>query len=195
MKLGVFGGSFDPPHVAHVLAVEHVLASGAVDRVLVLPVHGHAFGKRMESFEHRVAMCELAFAEPFASRGGAVEVSRLERELPPPNYTLHTLEALTRRYPGAELRLVVGGDVLRDHAKWYRWDDVVALAPLVPLGRVGVEEESAPPPILPDVSSTEVRTWLGELSDRRKAGEARRRLSEVVPPKVLAYIDEHGLYR
>ncbi len=209
MRFGVFGGSFDPPHVAHVLAVRAVLASGEVDRVLVLPVHGHAFGKRMESFEHRAEMCRLAFADV-----PGAQVNELERELPPPNYTLHTLEALSERMPGAALRLIVGGDVLRDHGKWYRWDDVVRLAPVIALGRVGVPAVDAPPPVLPDVSSTEVRTWLarrgyerGELARARSAPagfgpgevsvdlEARRRLAEVVPRQVLDYIDEHDLYR
>ncbi len=209
VRIGVFGGSFDPPHRAHVLAVEAVLASGQVDRMLVLPVHGHAFGKRMEAFEHRVSMCQLAFGHI-----ANAEVSELERELPPPNYTLHTLEALQLRHPGAELRLVVGGDVLRDHGKWYRWDEVTRLAPVIPLGRVGVPVLDAPPAVLPDVSSTEVRAWLarrgaaivagaGERAASISAGsaelprdaEARRRLVEVVPRKVLDYIDEHDLYR
>jgi nicotinate-nucleotide adenylyltransferase len=209
VRVGVFGGSFDPPHLAHVLAVESVLATGQVDRVLVLPVHGHAFGKRMEAFEHRVRMCELAF-DHIAN----AEVSELERELPPPNYTLHTLEALRLRHPAAELRLIVGGDVLRDHGKWYRWDEVTRLAPVVALGRVGVPVLDAPPAVLPDVSSTEVRTWLarrgsavvgaaGVPTTSVSAGspepprdaEARRRLAEVVPRKVLDYIDEHDLYR
>jgi nicotinate-nucleotide adenylyltransferase len=190
VKLGVFGGSFDPPHIAHVLAVRSVLVSRAVDRVVVMPVYGHAFGKRMASFEDRMAMCELAFSDLLAELPGAVEVSRLEAELPPPSYTLHTLQELGRRYPEAELRLVVGGDVLRDHGKWYRWDAVVALAPLVALGRVGVSAEGAPQAVLPDVSSTDVRAWLAERS-----AETRRRLAEVVPQNVLAYVDQHGLYR
>jgi nicotinate-nucleotide adenylyltransferase len=209
VRLGVFGGSFDPPHVAHVLAVQAVLASGEVDRVLVLPVHGHAFGKRMESFEHRARMCRLAFGDV-----AGAEVSELERELPPPNYTLHTLEALQRRHPEAELRLVVGGDVLRDRGKWYHWDEVTRLAPLIALGRVGVSTSDAPAPALPDVSSTEVRAWLARRAPAPKAAagesaisastgsgetpsdaEARRRLVEVVPRKVLDYIDEHDLYR
>ncbi len=200
MRLGVFGGSFDPPHIAHVLAAKEVLRSSEVDRVLVVPVYGHAFGKRLESFEHRVALCRLAF-----DNVAGVEVSELERELPPPNYTLYTLEALRGAYPGAELRLIVGADVLRDHAKWYRWGEVSRLAPVLAFGRVGVHGTEAPDPVLPGVSSTEVRAWLAGRGPRPPAGstravapealEARRRLTEVVPHEVLAYIDEHDLYR
>jgi len=61
--LGVFGGSFDPPHVAHVLAASYALAVGNFERLLAVPVYRHAFDKKLASFEHRVAMCELAFAE------------------------------------------------------------------------------------------------------------------------------------
>ncbi len=70
--LGVFGGSFDPPHVAHVLAASYALAVGNFERLLAVPVYAHAFDKKLASFEHRVAMCELAFAEL-----PGVEVSRI----------------------------------------------------------------------------------------------------------------------
>ncbi len=195
MTLGVFGGSFDPPHVSHVLAVKTVLETNVVDRVIVVPVYGHAFGKRLAAFEHRLAMCELAFSELPAELRSRVEVSAIERELPPPNYTLYMLEALHALHPDAALRLVVGGDVLRDHGKWHRWDDVVRLAPVLPLGRVGVAVEGAPAAVLPEISSTDIRNWLAQRGDPAQMGEARRRLAEVVPERVLAYVDEQALYR
>ena len=92
-------------------------------------------------------------------------------------------------------RLVVGADVLRDHGKWYRWDDVVRLAPVLPLGRVGVAADGAPEAILPGISSTDIRNWLAQREDPGKMSEARRRLAEVVPERVLAYVDEQALYR
>lgn len=185
MRLAVYGGSFDPPHRAHVLAAKHVLATGQADRVLVVPVFQHAFSKHMEPFEHRVRMCEIAF-------GGLehVEVSAIEAELPPPSYTVQTLRALQGRYPRAELRFVVGTDALRESHKWHNFDELRQLAPLIVLGRVGVPHPEAPGAVLPDVSSTEVRSWLAE----RHLREAREWLAKEVPAGVLEYIEAHGLY-
>ncbi len=188
MRLAVYGGSFDPPHRAHVLAAAHVLRSGEVDRVLVVPVFRHAFHKLMEPFEHRVRMCERAFAGL-----DGVEVSTIEAALSAPNYTVQTLRALQQRYPGAELRFVVGTDAVQESHKWHQFDEVCRIAPLIVLGRVGVEHPGGPAPFLPDVSSTELRAVL-----RGREGSAQDDPSPqlaAVPPSVLAYIDEHGLYR
>lgn len=185
MRLAVYGGSFDPPHRAHVMAVQHVLSSDLVERVLVVPVYEHAFHKRMEAFEHRANMCDVAF-----SGLPNVEVSRIEATLPRPNYTVQTLQALRARYPEAELRLVVGADAVRDSSKWHRFDDVCRLAPLIVLGRVGVTDVEAPRPVLPGVSSTEIRSWLRQRDD----STIRQLLRDALPDGVLEYIDAHGLY-
>src|SRR6185436_19281792 len=100
MNVLFFGGSFDPPHVAHVLCVAHALSAGEFERALVVPVFEHAFGKRLCAFEHRLRMCELAFADL-----RNVEVSSVEAELERPSYTLRTLERLSREHPDWRLRL------------------------------------------------------------------------------------------
>jgi nicotinate-nucleotide adenylyltransferase len=183
MKIAVYGGSFNPPHVAHVLAVSYVLAFGDVDRVLVVPVFDHAFDKDLADFEHRVTMAELGLGWlPGAS------VSRIEQTLPTPSRTLATLEALRRESPGQSWRLVVGSDVLFEKHAWHRFDEIERLAPLLVLGRAGHEHPDAPAPLLPEVSSTTVRSLL--RSDARDP-----RLDALVPRKVLAYVREHGLYR
>lgn len=187
MRVAVFGGSFDPPHVAHVLAAEYVLSTGEVDRVLVLPVFEHAFGKPLAPFMHRVAMTRLAMAGE-----SGVEVSALEESLGAPSRTLQLLERLQALHPDWVCRLVVGADVLTETAKWHRFDDVVRLAPLLVLGRVGVARADAPAPVLPDVSSREIRKRLATVSGKA-ADDAE--LLRLVPRAVLEYIDEHGLYR
>src|SRR5690606_9169366 len=113
MRVAVFGGSFDPPHLAHQQAVRHLLRSPEVDRVLVVPVYEHAFDKALAPFEHRVRMCELSMLED-----DRVTVSRIEASLGRPSYTLHTLRALHQQHPSWSLRLVVGADVLHDATKW-----------------------------------------------------------------------------
>ena len=115
-----------------------------IDRALVVPVFEHAFDKSLASFDHRVRMCELCMLER-----PNITVSRLEATLAPPNYTLNTLRALLALHPEYRLRLVVGADVLQDAGRWHRFDEVIALAPLLPLGRVGVSCEAAPAPVEP----------------------------------------------
>jgi nicotinate-nucleotide adenylyltransferase len=182
MNVLFFGGSFDPPHVAHVLCVAYALSVGEFERVLVVPVFEHAFGKRLCPFEERVKMCELAF-----SLIEGVQISRLEAELVRPNFTLHTLEHLTREHPTWSLRLLVGSDVLTDTSKWYRFQDVVRLAPPFVVPRAGFGDT----PLLPDVSSTRVRELLAE----RGRAEVDEELARLVPRAVLGHIDAHDLYR
>jgi nicotinate-nucleotide adenylyltransferase len=183
VKVAVYGGSFDPPHVSHVLAVAYAFAMGGFERVLVVPVFAHAFGKSLAPFDDRLAMTRLAM------RGlSFADVSDVERELGTPSYTWKTLQHLHALHPDWELRLVVGSDVLLESSKWERFDDVVRLAPLFVLGRAGIPHPNAPPSALPEVSSTHIRAMLAERSDD---DELRR----WVPPSVLEYLDARGLYR
>jgi nicotinate-nucleotide adenylyltransferase len=186
MRVAVYGGSFDPPHVAHVLLVAYVLSVHAFERVLVVPVFAHAFDKRLTPFDHRVRMCELAMGCL-----SGVEVSPLEASLGAPSLTLRTLECLKHMHPDYELRLVVGADVLGEQHQWHAFDRIKDLAPLLVVGRAGIDDPTAPPPVLPDVSSTRVRALLA----RRAQAEARAELDLALPRAVLDYIDREGLYR
>lgn len=186
MKVAFYGGSFNPPHVAHVMAVTYALSVGWADKVLVVPVFEHAFAKPLVSFEHRFAMAELALA--WIPRS---EVSRVEAQLPTPSRTLATLEHLKKQHPDYVFSLLMGADQLPDLEKWYGIDTLRELAPPRVLGRVGVVDPRAPEPILPGISSTRVRRLL--LA--REQSKAREELEAYLPSRVLSYIDEHDLYR
>jgi nicotinate-nucleotide adenylyltransferase len=185
MDVAFYGGSFDPPHVAHVLAAGYVLSTGAFARLLVVPVPAHALDKQLVAFEDRLRMCELALGWL-----PGVEVSPVEQSLPLPSRTLNTLKALKSAHPDWSLRLVIGADVLLETQKWHAFEQVAELAPPLVLGRVGVAHPGAPPPVLPDVSSTRVRELLVRRSEPGVAGELRR----LVPRAVLEYIEARGLY-
>jgi nicotinate-nucleotide adenylyltransferase len=177
----IFGGSFNPPHLAHVLAVSVVLSRFDVERFLVVPTHQHPFSKSLAPYDDRVKMCELAMA-PFPR----VEVSRVEQQLGGESKTLRTIEHLRETHPDWALRFVMGADLVTESQKWYRFDRVAELAPPIILGRAGVSYEGSPEPILPAISSTDVRAKV-------KSGEWDA-LAEVVPRTVLAYVRERGLY-
>ncbi|HYP76119.1 MAG TPA: nicotinate-nicotinamide nucleotide adenylyltransferase [Polyangiaceae bacterium] len=184
-SVAIYGGSFDPPHLSHVLAAVYALKIGGFDRVLVVPVFEHAFHKQLTAFEHRARMCELAF-EGIAG----IEVSRVERDLETPSLTLRTLEHLAALHPAWRMRLLVGSDVLGDTAKWHAFDRIAELAAPYVVARPGYAHPDAHAALLPDLSSTRVREALANPSDPNH--EALLALS--VPRAVRAYIAEHRLY-
>lgn len=179
--LGVFGGSFNPPHLSHVLALAVVLARFEVERLLVVPTYRHPFAKSLAPYDDRVKMCELAMGWL-----PKVEVSRVEERLGGESRTLRTIEHLRAEHPQSALRFIMGADLMVESSKWYGFDRIAALAPPIVLGRVGVEYPGAPAPVLPSISSTEVRTALADpASDfriaRRARSEGRARLRARAP--------------
>jgi len=177
--IAVYGGSFDPPHVAHTLVCAYVLAVQRVDRVLVVPAAQHPFDKPLAPFAQRMHMCELALRDL-----RRVELSSLEHELGGTSLTLRTLEALRARRPSATLRLVIGSDLLAETPSWHRFDRVVELAPLLVVPRAGYPVAGGEP-ALPEVSSTEIRRRLRAGLDT----------TGLLDPEVAAYAAAHDLYR
>ena len=181
-SIALLGGSFNPPHVAHLMAAYWTLATQDVSEVWLLPSYRHPFGKALAPFEDRVAMCELAVR---ALRGAAVCAAEAElRDDPLVGKTARTLEHLHAKHAGYAFSLVVGADVLAETASWYRWDRVTELARIVVVGREGFPPVPGAPS-LPAVSSTEIRGRLARGED----------VSGLVPRKVRAYVEAKGLYR
>lgn len=179
--VGVYGGSFDPPHMGHVLSVSWARSGAGLDEVWAVPTWDHVFGKAIKaSFEQRVHMCELAFA---ANRG--VRVLTIEKELAGPSRTLDTVLALGQRNPGVELRLIIGADILPTTDRWHRWDEIVRQAPPLVIGREGYAPAPGCPVSIPDVSSTEIRAALAEGRD----------VTGLVPRDVVDFIAAEQLYR
>lgn len=177
MRVAVFGGSFDPPHVCHVLAAAWALSTHGVAKVLVVPCFEHPFQKEMSPFNHRVAMATLAFS----LFGRRVEVSRVEESLGRPSFTLKTLEYLATVHPDWELHLLVGSDILEERDRWHKFEEVQRLAPPLIVGRRGHGDAVLS---LPDISSTRIRKMMAEGRD----------VAELVPTDVLLYARSHRLY-
>ena len=185
-RVALFGGSFNPPHVGHVMVVSWLLASGRADEVWLIPVGTHAFGKSLAPFADRVAMAKAAIA----IFGARARVEEIEGERDGTSYTIDTVEALRARHPDARFSLVVGTDILVERPKWKEFDRLLTLVELVVVRRAGIagaekDDPTNPTPLFPDVSSTEVRARLAR-------GE---RVDGLLPQGVVEIVGARRLYR
>ncbi len=184
-EIALFGGSFDPPHVGHLLAAAYVLATEPIDELWLVPVFAHPFAKPLVgSYEHRVLLCEK-----LAQELPRTKVSRAE-EQSGETRTVDLLEWLHRTFPQHRWSLVLGTDLEAETPQWKRFDRIQQLARIIPVARggyTGPPEPSAASlqPVIPDVSSTEVRTRLKQDAD----------VSRLVPRAVLQAIRDAGTYR
>ena len=189
MRLGVFGGTFDPVHQGHLILAEKCREQGKLDRVLFIPAARppHKQEHPLTPFHQRVEMLSLAIAGH-----SAFAIDELERDRPGPSYTVVTLEELGRKHPGAELFLIVGADSLRDLPSWYSPARIAELAsflivprPGSPMNAVsGIKYEAVESPLI-DISSRDLR---------RRVAEGRS-IRFMVPRAVEVYISEKALYQ
>ncbi len=193
-RIALFGGSFNPPHVAHQMVALWALETQPVDEVWFVPVYKHAFNKDLEAFEHRVEMSRLA-AVRFGSAARIVDAEKDNAS----GRTYDLLVELTKDR-SCSFRLLVGTDILAESHKWHRWDDVIAMAPLMVIARAGHlapgQETSF---AAPSISSTQIRELLARESaptaTAKERAIARDEVASLLPASVLGYIDAHGLYR
>jgi nicotinate-nucleotide adenylyltransferase len=181
MRVALFGGSFNPPHVAHQLAALYVLETAAVDALWFVPAFEHAFGKPLVAFDDRLAMCQLAAA----ALGPRVQVSDVERTLGGRSLTLRTVRRLIELHPAHAFSLVIGSDLQADVSTWYGAEELVRTIPFIVVGRAGAPAAENAAVAMPDVSSSAVRAALA----------AGKPVDGLVPRAVLDYIVRKGLYK
>lgn len=190
MRIGLLGGSFDPPHVGHLLAASDAFEALSLDRLVFVPASTQPLkaGRASATPEQRLAMARLLVGDDPRFDVDAIEVDRGGL-----SYTVDTLTTLAARWPAAELFWLVGADVPRSFANWRSPERIVELATVVVLQRTGEAPNLASMPGRPrclttrriDVSSTEIR-------DRVRQGQSIRGF---VPDAVAAYIQAARLYR
>jgi nicotinate-nucleotide adenylyltransferase len=200
-RVGMFGGAFDPPHLAHVAVAEAAVAQLGLDRLHVFPT-GQPWHRSagVTAAGHRLAMTRLAMAGI-----GHVLVDDAELRRDGPTYSIDTLEALRQAYPDSPLFLILGADQAAQIERWHRWQDLVRLVTVCVVGRGPLRQGPSPGakaghPGLPrempvqtlklhmtpqDISATEIRRRLA-------AGED---ISALVPAGVARYIADQKLYQ
>jgi nicotinate-nucleotide adenylyltransferase len=203
LRLGVFGGAFDPPHLAHLALAQRAVAQFALDRMLIIPT-GQAWHKTraLTAAPHRLAMTRLAFGELFEAR---VDPREIERD--GPTFTIDTLNDLRLEYPNAKLFLFIGADQARGFQTWHRWQEILQRVTLVVAQRpledgaenrkpdaqwhngVSPDVQILDMPSLP-ISATEIRSHLAHNSQTQAEP-----LHEWLSAPVRHYVDQHRLYR
>ncbi len=190
-RVGLFGGSFNPPHLAHLIVAEQVREQVGLDQVLWVPCHTppHKDERELAAPHHRLAMVRLAVeGNPFFVASD-VEIRRGGR-----SYTIDTIRALQTQHPEWELTLILGEDSLRTFHTWRAPEEIVARVPLIVYRRPKAPAHPVDPRFL--ARTTFVEAPLLEIS----ATEIRRRCREgrsiryLVPEPVRQYIIKNQLY-
>jgi nicotinate-nucleotide adenylyltransferase len=182
MKVALFGGSFNPPHVAHQMVALYVLETARVDQLWWVPCFRHAFEKPLAPFENRFRMCEQAAK----ALGARARVTEIERAIGGPSRTINTVRRLRELHPDHQFSIVIGSDLTAELNAWHGIEELQKLVSFIVIGRrAAVEAAEHSAVTMPEVSSTEVRRLL----------RASASAEGLVPRAVLDYIYRHGLYR
>jgi nicotinate-nucleotide adenylyltransferase len=203
-RVGMFGGAFDPPHLAHRTLARAALDQLGLDVLHVMPT-GQAWHKArpLTAAAHRVAMCRLAFGDLPRTRIDTRETIRQG-----PSYTADTLTELAREYPGASLFLVLGADQLLAFKSWVHWPEVLARAQLAVANRALHIDADAALDQREEMDLSAVDLPFVRLSmplENISASAVRLRVEQpaaqdatfarLVPPGVASYIASHHLYQ
>lgn len=191
MKIGIFGGSFNPIHIGHAIIAHHIISCGAVDRLwmLVSPVNPlKADKKRDVADTDRLRMVEMV-----TRHIEGVETSAFEFSMPRPSYTIDTLNALQAKFPDDDFYLVTGADNWQIFDKWRNSEEILAKYHLLIYPRLGYEV------IIPDALKDHV-TLVDAPIIELSSTQVRERLANgqsvryYVPDEVLGYIERNHLY-
>ncbi len=197
-RVGILGGTFDPPHMGHLILAEEARDQLALDRVLFVPAGDppHKRDRRLTPVEHRLTMVSLAIADH-----PTFFLSRVDADRPGPHYTVDMVRIIREQYPPpVELYFLMGFDSLADLPNWYKPQELLAMCHLVALTRFDVELdwdylESRLPGIrervrILDMPELELASHV--IQARVRQG---RTIRYQVSPAVEAYIYKHGLYK
>jgi nicotinate-nucleotide adenylyltransferase len=175
VRTALFGGSFDPPHLGHLLCAVWAQAVSACDAVWILPAARHPYAKPLTPLHQRLALCRAAFA------GLAWAEVRDDEARNPSGYTVDLVESLRAAHPQRQWLLVGGTDTAADLPNWHRGAELARLVEVIPVPRGGYRDGIA----LPTISSSAVRARLAD-----GAG-----VEHLLPAAVAALIAREGWYR
>lgn len=194
-QVGVFGGAFDPPHLAHQCLVRTAMLELALDRLLVVPT-GQAWHKPrpLSAAHHRLAMCTLAFDDQ-----PQVQLDARETRRQGATYTLDTLRELQADLPGCDWFLVIGADQAQAFTTWSRWESILEIAIICVAERMSAALTALPYAFetrFPDrVRRLSMPAMAISSSDIRHRITSAQSIDTLVCPGVARYIADHHLYQ
>jgi nicotinate-nucleotide adenylyltransferase len=198
VRIGILGGTFNPPHLGHLVGAQEAYRQLGLERVMLMParIPPHKPVEDEPGVEHRLELCRVAIH----GDEQRMEVSDLEVLRDGTSYTVDTLQELSSRTPDSELFLIVGGDIAAGLPSWHEPERVLSLATLAVAERPGTSR-AAVEKALDTLSGgdrarffdmPEIGISSTMLRQRVRAGEP---IKYLVPDAVASYIDRHGLYR
>ncbi len=185
-KVGILGGTFDPPHNGHLLIANEVLSTLQLDKIWFMPNHVPPHKKKPESVidEDRLHMLKLAIA---GNPAFTIQPIELERE--GPSYTVDTMKILHTEYENHQFYFIIGADMIEYLPKWYEIDVLVDLVQFVGVERPSYSTKTDYPVIYVDVPEIDVSSSM--IRDRLKC---RKTVRYLLPDSVIEYIEEKHLY-
>jgi nicotinate-nucleotide adenylyltransferase len=195
-RLGLLGGTFNPPHLAHLVCAQEAYVGLELDRVLFVPVYEppHKEVEAEPGVEHRIALCQAAVGDD-----PRFEVSRIEADVPGRSYTVDTLRRLHESSPEDELTFIVGGDMAHALPTWHEPEAVLALATLGVAEREGVRRNDIAERLSGLAGADRIRFFDMPRLDI-SSSMIRRRVAHghpiryLVSDAVASYIASQGLY-
>lgn len=185
-KIGLMGGTFNPPHIGHCIVAKEVQVACELDEIwfLVSGTPPHKEGEDIASNEHRAEMVQRMIANDTTFHLCTIELERNGV-----TYTYDTMKELSERYPNDAFYFIIGGDMVEYLPKWYRIDELVKLVTFIGVGRPGYELDTRYPVQMIDVLQIDISSSL--IRQRVREGG---NIKYLVADKVDTYIREQGLY-
>ena len=203
MKIGVFGGTFNPPHKGHARMIEKMTEELELDKVLIIPnkLPTHKRCDDLADNRDRLAMCKIAFKNP------KYEISTMEMDRESDSYTIYTIEELKKKYPNDELYLIIGSDMFLIFHKWYKHKEILEKCTVCVASRNTDENIQS----LRAYAFEKLGVYMPKLDGKNihislldayevSSSEIRERIADerslygIVDPEIIEYMETHKLY-
>lgn len=203
MKIGIFGGTFNPPHKGHVRMIDKMTEELELDKVLIIPnkLPTHKRCDDLADNRDRLAMCKIAFKNP------KYEISTIEMDRETDSYTIYTIEQLKKKYPNDDLYLIIGSDMFLIFHKWYKHKEILDQCTICVASRNTDENIQS----LRSYAFDKLGVYMPKLDGKNihislldayevSSSEVRERINDerslygIVDPEIIEYMENHKLY-
>lgn len=185
MKIGLYGGSFNPIHNGHIRVIKYLLKKKIVDEIWIVPCKKHRFNKHLADEKDRIAMIKLAIKNIKKTR-----IDRIETKSKVKNCTLKTIRKLKKKYKH-RFFLIIGSDILYEIKKWYKYEELIRESEFIVFKREGYSIKKVPK--MKIILIREKGNRISSTGIREKISEGKP-LKNLVPLSVNKYIKEKNLY-